>query len=293
MKYPYYPGCSMHATGRSYDESIKAIAPALGLELEDVDDWNCCGATAYMSVNEVLSFSLSARNLAKVKDAGGDQVCVPCNACYTNLRKTEHYLAEFPELKAKVDTALAEGGMKYDGGVKPRHLLEVMVEDIGLDRIKAAVKKPLEGLKVAPYYGCQIVRPLGLAEHPDDPVSLDHVISALGATPTYFPMKTVCCGGSLVLTREDVALRLCRNLLLCAQQGGADCIVVACPLCQMNLDGYQKKINKRYGKDFHFPILYFTQLVGMAFGVPASELGLKRGLVPMNEAVSRYAEAGA
>ena len=228
MRYAYYPGCSADATSKQYGESIDAVAEALGVELAEVDDWNCCGATAYMNVNEVLSFCLSARNLAIVADKGdGMELVTPCNACFTNLRKTEAYLAQFPEIKGKVNQALAEAGMKYDGGVETKHFLQILVEDVGLERIKAEVKRPLAGLRVAPYYGCQIVRPYGIKDNPDDPMMMDRLLEALGAVPTYFPMKVMCCGGSLMGTREEVALRLCRNLLLCAQQGQADCIAVA------------------------------------------------------------------
>ena len=209
MKYSYFPGCSSHSTGRAYEESVRAVAEPLGLELQELEDWNCCGATAYMSVNEILSFSLTARNLALAEKA--DQPLVTaCSACYTNLMKTNVYLEKFPDLKTKVDEALAEASMSYRGHVPTRHLLEVVVNDVGLDAVKAAVKKPLEGLKVAPYYGCQIVRPYTYEADPYNPTSLEKVIEATGATATRFALKTQCCGGSLMATMNPVALRLCR-----------------------------------------------------------------------------------
>ncbi len=289
MRYAYFPGCSLDATAKPYGESVKAVAAFLGMELAEVDDWNCCGATAYMSVNEVLSFCLSARNLSQAARTG-EVLVTPCSACFTNLRKTETYLAEFPEMKKKVDTALAEANMRYDGGVVTKHLLQAIVEDIGLEQIRSRVTRPLMGLRVAPYYGCQIARPYGIEDDSDDPKMLDNLLGALGATPTYYPMKTVCCGGSLMGTREEVALRLCRNLLLCAKQDGAECIAVTCPLCQINLDAYQATINRDYGTDFHLPIIYFTQLMGLAFGLRSQDLGLQRCIVPATEVVSRYAE---
>ncbi len=288
MRYAYYPGCSLDATSRHYGESVKAVEAALGMELVEIDDWNCCGATAYMSVNEVLSFCLSARNLARAA-LTGDPVVTPCSACFTNLRKTEAYMAAFPEIKSKVNQALAEGGMNYAGGVITRHFLQAVVEDVGLDRIRTMVKQPLSGLRVAPYYGCQIARPYGIEDNGDNPSMLDHLLEALGATPTYYPMKTVCCGGSLMGTREEVALRLCRNLLLCAQQDRADCIAVTCPLCQMNLDAYQGRINHIYGTDFHLPIVYFTQLMGLAFLLKFKDLGLQRCIVPAAQVLARLA----
>ena len=289
MRYAYYPGCSLDATALPYGESVHAIALALGMELVEIDDWNCCGATAYMSVNEVLSFCLSARNLSQAAHTG-DPVVTPCSACFTNLRKTEAYLAEFPEIRSKVDRALAEGGIHYSGGVITKHFLQAVVEDVGLDRIRALVKRPLTGLRVAPYYGCQIARPYGIEDDCDNPMMLDRLLETLGATPTYYPMKTLCCGGSLMGTREEVALRLCRNLLLCAQQDKADCIAVTCPLCQMNLDAYQNRINRTYATDFHIPIVYFTQLMGLAFQLNSEDLGLKRCIVPATEVMARFAQ---
>jgi heterodisulfide reductase subunit B len=279
MKVAYYPGCSLHATARAYDESIRAIAGSMGLELEEIDDWNCCGATAYMSVNEILSFTLSARNLALAAKTGLPVVS-PCSACYTNLRKTEKYLTEMPDIKQKVGEALAAGGLRYDGGVVSKHLLQVVVEDIGLDKIRALVKRPLTGLKVAPYYGCQIARPLGIEESVDDPMMLDRLIEALGGVAVPYAMKTICCGGSLMGTREEVALRLCRNLLLCAQEQKAECLAVTCPLCQMNLDMYQERVNSAYGTSFHIPVVYFSQLMGMAFGFGAKDVGLEHSGMP-------------
>jgi len=288
MRYAYYPGCSLEATGRPYEESVVAVAKALGIELVELEDWNCCGATAYMSVNEVLSFSLSARNLCQAKKIG-DTLVTACSACYTNLRKTEAYMADFPEMKKKVDAALAEAGLHYEGGIKTKHFLQTVVEDVGLDLIKTHIKQPLAGLRVAPYYGCQIARPYGIEDDSDNPTMMDRLIVTLGATPTYYPMKTVCCGGSLMGIREDVALRLCRNILMCAQQDGAQCIAVTCPLCQLNLDAYQTAINKKYGTSFNLPIVYFTQLMGIAFGLDTKDLGLNDCIVPATQVTAKYA----
>jgi heterodisulfide reductase subunit B len=288
MRYAYYPGCSLEATGRPYEESVTAVAKAMGIELVELEDWNCCGATAYMSINETLSFSLSARNLCQAKKIG-DTLVTACSACYTNLRKTETYLADFPETKKKVDASLAEAGLHYDGGIVTKHFLQTVVQDVGLDRVKSLVKHPLSGLRVAPYYGCQIARPFGIEDSADNPTMMDKLLTTLGATPTYYPMKTVCCGGSLMGIRKDVALRLCRNILLCAQQYGAQCVAVTCPLCQMNLDAFQSAINKKYGTNFNLPIVYFTQLMGVAFGLDSKSLGLKDCIVPAMEITAKYA----
>jgi heterodisulfide reductase subunit B len=289
MKYAYYPGCSLDATARPYGESVNAVAALLGMELVEIEDWNCCGATAYMNVNEVLSFCLSARNLVQAHRTG-DPLVTACSACFTNLRKTEAYLVESPEIKGKVNQALGEAGMHYEGGTIVKHFLQAVVEDVGLDRVRALVKRPLKGLRVAPYYGCQIARPYGIEDDTDNPTMLDRLLEVIGATPTYYPMKTMCCGGSLMGTNEDVALRLCRNLLLCARQDKADCIAVTCPLCQINLDAYQARINKTYKTDFRIPVLYFTQLMGLAFALKSEPLGLQRCIVPAADVLARFAQ---
>jgi heterodisulfide reductase subunit B len=288
MRYAYYPGCSLEATGRPYQESVDAVAKVLGIELVELKDWNCCGATAYMSINEVLSFSLSARNLSQAKEIG-ETLVTACSACYTNLRKTESYLSDFPEIRGKVEASLAEAGIKYDGGVTTKHFLQTIVEDVGLEKVKEKIKQPLTGLLVAPYYGCQIARPYGIEDSSDNPTMMDKLLVTLGATPTYYPMKTVCCGGSLMGIQKDVALRLCRNLLLCAQQNGAQCVAVTCPLCQMNLDAFQSSINKAYGMQFNLPIVYFTQLMGLAFGLESKGLGLNQCIVPATKLTAQYA----
>jgi len=292
MRFAYYPGCSLSATARPYEESVQEVAKILGMELVEVDDWNCCGATAYMNVNEVLAFSLSARNLSLASRID-ETLLTPCSACFTNLRKTEAYLVEFPEVRSKVDAALAEAGTSYGGGVVTKHLLQAVVEDVGLEAVRRKVSRPLSGLRVAPYYGCQIARPYGIEESTDNPLMMDRLLEALGATPTCFPMKTACCGGSLIGTREEVALRLCRNLLLCARQDGADCIAVTCPLCQVNLDAFQAAVNRTSGTDFSIPIVYFTQLMGLAFGLEGDKLGLQRCIVPATALESRFAEVTA
>ena len=286
MKYTYYPGCSVMATANLYQESIDAISPKIGIELEELDDWNCCGATAYMSVKELMSFAISARNLALAEPFHRD-VVTPCSACYLVLNKTNQYFAEYPELRKKLGQALEAGGLSYSGNVKVRHLLEVIFNDIGPEKLSSLVTKKLEGLKVVPYYGCQIVRPEMGFDDPDDPQSMDRLIEALGAEAVPYPMKTKCCGASLMGTEEDLALRLCCELLRNAGEAGAHCIVTICPLCQMNLDVYQKKVNKLCGTKHKLPVLYFTQLIGIALGLDSKELGLQKLAVkitkPMKE----------
>jgi heterodisulfide reductase subunit B len=282
MKYTYYPGCSVLATAKHYQQSIDAIAKPLNIEFEELEDWNCCGATAYMSVKELMSFIISARNLALAEEYHRDLV-TPCSACFTVLNKTNQYFAEYPELRKKLGQALEAAGLSYSGNVRVRHILDVIVNDVGNERIAALVKRPLKGLNVAPYYGCQIVRPGTDFDDPDDPQCMDRTIEATGATSIPYSMKTKCCGASLMGTEEKLALRLCKNLLLEAEKSGAHCIVTICPLCQMNLDVYQGKVNKLFGTKFNLPVLYITQLIGMALGIPMKDLGMQRLAVKINK----------
>lgn len=277
MKYQYFPGCSLKGMGRAYEESFLAVFRALGVEVRELDDWNCCGATAYMSMDESKSYALAGRNLAIAEREASD-VIAPCSACYLVLNKTMHGLAENPALRGKVTRALKAGGLEYKGAARVRHPLDVLMNDIGMQEIKKRVKAPLAGLKLAPYYGCQIVRPYATFDDQRDPVLLDELISASGAENVNWPLKTRCCGGSLTGTVPEAGQRLAYILLKEARKRGAQAIVTLCPLCQFNLEGYQDQIAKRFER-IDMPVLYFTQVLGLAMGLSPSELGLKRSIV--------------
>lgn len=286
MKYLYYPGCSAEATGKAYDASARACAAALGVELVDLEDWNCCGSTSYFSIRELESFGVSARNLAIAQEMGGHDLVATCNACYTILAKTNRYFAEDPKLHDDINEALAAAGRRYDGNVRVRHLLDVLVNDVGLDAVSAAVKRRLSRLQVACYYGCQLSRPMGAFDDPEFPVTMDRLVEATGAEPVDYPVKTKCCGGMLMLTQEDAALKLCHELLQGAVQNEADVIITACPLCEMNVEAYQPMVNKAYGTDFHIPVMYFTQLLGVALGIDSKTLMLDRQIVPVERVLA-------
>ncbi|MFH1383084.1 MAG: CoB--CoM heterodisulfide reductase iron-sulfur subunit B family protein [Chloroflexota bacterium] len=286
--YAYFPGCSSSEGGaKAYSESARAVSKALDVELKELNDWNCCGSTPVSSFDELSSFCLSARDLALAEKTGLDLV-TPCSSCYVILNRTNSYLKEYPRVKAKVDEALAAGGLKYDGTVKVRHLLDVFTNDLGCDTIGAKVQKSLEGLKVAPYYGCQIVRPQPSFDHAENPQSLDKLITSLGGDPTAFPMKSRCCGGSLIISEEDVALELVAKILNSAVSNGAQCLVTVCPLCQTNLDAYQGRVNQKLKTNFNLPILFFTQLMGIALGLDAKTLGLKTNIIPADPVLAKY-----
>ena len=280
MKYSYFPGCSLKGLGRAYEESLLPVMKHLGVELHELDDWNCCGATAYMAVDEAKACVLAARNLALAERNGGHQLMAPCSACYMVLNKTQHYCHDYPQLKATVDRALASVNLKYNGQATVRHPLDVLINDVGVDAIRAKVVRPLKGLKIAPYYGCQIVRPYATFDDQFNPVTMDKLLQALGAEVVRYPLKTKCCGGSLTGTLPEAGIRMVYILLNEARKRGADCLATVCPLCQFNLDGYHAQLRSQYGDAVLIPTLYFSQLMGLAFGLPEQELGLRRAAIP-------------
>lgn len=286
--YTYFPGCSAaHGGAKAYDTSAQAVAKALDVELIELEDWNCCGSTPYTSVDELAAYCCSARNLALAEKRGFDLV-TPCSACFVLLTKTNAALKEYPELKTQIKESLAAGKLEYNGTVKVRHLLDVFANDIGFEQIKSRVKKDLSGLKVAPYYGCQIVRPGPSFDHPEFPKSLDGLVTSLGAEAVSFPLKARCCGGSLILSEEDIALGLLYKLFNSAASNGAQCIVTVCPLCQTNLDVYQSKVNSKFKTKFNIPVLFFTQLMGVAFGIESKDLSLGKCIVSPQKALAGY-----
>lgn len=280
MKYAYFPGCSLKGLGRSYEESLLPVMAHLGAELVELDDWNCCGATAYMSIDESKACTLAARNLAIAEKSGPHDLIAPCSACYLVLNKTKNFLKGSPEIRASVQHALDTVGLRYSGGTPVRHPLDVIVHDIGLEAIKAKVVRPLTGLKVAPYYGCQVVRPFATFDDAWNPTTMDRLLTAIGAEVVPYPLKTKCCGASLTGTLPEAGLRLTYILLKEAVRRGADVIATICPLCQFNLDAYHHQLEERWGP-VPIPTVYITQLMGLAFGLPAKQLGLDRNFVRM------------
>jgi heterodisulfide reductase subunit B2 len=283
VKYLYYPGCSLKSTGKPYEESMLAVFSALGQTLEEIDDWNCCGATAYMSISETKAFALSARNFALAEQHNGKgevNMVVPCAACYLGLNKAQRYLREHDDLRQTVSKALADAGLTYRGKVKVRHPLDVLINDVGEEAIKQRVTQPLKGLKVACYYGCQLIRPYADFDDQHEPTSMDRIVTALGGKPVDWPLKTRCCGGSLTGTIPDVGLRLSYVLLREAQKRGCDVVITACPLCQFNLECYQPEMSRSNDTKINIPVVYFSQLMGVAFGLERRALGLQRLFVP-------------
>ncbi len=274
MKLAYYPGCSLSGSAKELDISIKAISGPLGLELVEVPDWNCCGASSAHSTGHFLSFALPARNMLKAEEAGCDEFTAPCPACYVRTFLAQREFNDNPEMKRHLENAL---GQKFDwqSDIKIKNVIEVFV-----DKIKPAlVKNPLKGLKVVNYYGCALVKPpktFGFFDDPENPQSLDRIMNTLGAESIEWPYKTECCSASLCFTNQDATWKVCRDILQMAKDSGAKAIVVACTLCQSNLDMRQSQVNKKYKTNFNIPVVYFTQLIGLAMGIPAEKLGFDK-----------------
>ena len=278
MEYAYYPGCSLEHTGKPYDMSIREVFKTLGVGLHEIEDWNCCGATMYMSVDKIVGFAVSARNLALAQNMGLD-ICAPCSSCYTTLRKTNRHMEWNLHSRKIINESLKAANLTYNRMVEVRHPLDILVNDVGIDKIKEACRNEFDGLRIAPYYGCMIVRPVYHFDNMDDPESMDFLFQALGAEVVSYPDKVRCCGGMLMTTFEEVALNLNNHLLKCAEDNQAEVIATVCPLCQMNLEAYQSQINRKFNLNHHMPIVYFSQIVGLALGVSPAKLGMDTLLI--------------
>jgi heterodisulfide reductase subunit B len=290
--YPYYPGCSItQHHNHAYAVSIEAVARTLGFELAEVDDWNCCGATEYFSVNRLPAYALVARNLARAADSGAKEVITPCSACFLNLYKTDKHMKLHPELDEEVNKALAAGQLHYEPGtIHVRHLLEMVINDVGLEKLKERTRRPLYGVKLAGYYGCLVARPDPMFDSTEQPTAMDKMIEALGATPVPFPLKTFCCGGHMAQISESTALQMIHKIVENAAENGADAIVAICPMCQLNLDVYQGDANRLFGTEYEIPILYFTQVIGLALGLSPKEVGFGQEFVDAMPVVRKIEE---
>jgi heterodisulfide reductase subunit B2 len=282
MKYAYYPGCSSHSTARDMHESCVAVAEALGLKMEEIKGWTCCGASAAHQTDRVLAASLAAANLVLVKNMGADMV-VNCAACYNRSKSANYEVTHSPEMKDSVAQSL---GQPYDGSVAVRHFVEVLSKDIGAAKLRKSFKKSLNGLKVACYYGCYLLRPPEVTQFddPENPSILENLVTAMGGEALEWPGKVDCCGGALNLSRTDVTIRRSAAIIDMAQAAGADCIAVACPMCQTSLDLRQKDMEKATGKHYNMPVVYITQLAGLCLGIEPEKLGFSR-LMASPEAV--------
>jgi heterodisulfide reductase subunit B len=271
----YYPGCSLHATGIEFDMSTMAVAEKLNLNLVELEGWKCCGTSPAHNTNHYRSIRLPMETLAIAQEMGHSYMTMPCAACFSRFRIAMHEVQNDPELRRKIAQDI---GFEYTGGIKVDSLLTTITDRVGYEAAARPVVRRLSKLRVACYYGCLLTRPPDATgeEHYEYPTNMDRLMQALGAEPVDWSYKTDCCGGSLSLSTLDIALDLSHKILKNALEMGADIIVTACPLCHANLDLRQKQINEEFGGEFDIPVVYFTQLMGVAYGLHAKELGLDK-----------------
>jgi heterodisulfide reductase subunit B len=293
-KYAFYPGCTLHSTGVEFGLSSELVCDALGLEMVEIDDWNCCGASSAHSMDHTLFLALPARNLVKAQETGLADLAIPCAACYSRLAAADLALQQDEAFRARLESVL---DFEYEGRVRPRSLLDILANDLSREQLAGQVAKPLAGLKVASYYGCLLVRPpayTGLWDDPEHPQSMDYVSELLGAEVVAWSYGVDCCGGSLTLNRSDVVVHLVDKLARAAREAGAEALVTACPMCMANVDGRQKyrggpPLPRPAKPDYEpLPIFYFTELMALAYGLPLAK-ALGKHLVDPRPLLGRLA----
>lgn len=288
MKYAYYPGCSLKATAIEYDMSTKKTTEALGIDLWEIPDWNCCGASSAHVTSELLALALPARNNAIAEDEGLD-LAISCAACYSRCKTTQVAVRNSKDTQKEISEIIER---PYEAKSTVRSLVDIVLNDYGLDKLKEKVTNPLEGLKAVSYYGCLLVRPAEVSiDDPEDPTSLDQITEATGATPIDWSCKTECCGASHATSDQQMGLSMVEKILDGAQKEGADCIITACPMCTSNLDMRQIQVEKKFGKKYNIPIIYFTQLIGLAIGLNPKDLGLDKHFVDTMELIKKKSQA--
>ncbi len=289
-KLAYYPGCSLKGTSFEYEVSLLKILEALNIEIKEISDWNCCGASAAHSINHNLSIALPARNLAIAEKDGYDSVLAPCAACSSRLKNADYELKNDDVLKKKITNSLE---MNYvPAGMSINNMLEFLIGEVGKDRIKSMVKKPLSGLKVASYYGCLLVRPPKIMQFDDaeNPVTMDELVALTGAEPVDYSFKTECCGAINSLSKPDVVMALTGKVLYDIKKHGADLVVVACPLCHSNLDVRQREIERKYEEKIGLPVLFITELIGLSFGINPKDLAIDGHMVTADSVLRKIEE---
>jgi heterodisulfide reductase subunit B len=286
LRYAYYPGCSLLSGAKEYDASVRAVFERLAIDLVELTDWSCCGAVHADVENADAATVLPARNLALAEAQGFDKILAPCSGCYRNLRRASLRVAADNGVRKTVNKLLREG-LTLSKDIEVLHPVYAILEELGLDTIGRAVTRPLTGLKVASYYGCMMSRPKDRFDSPERPLGLDQIVGALGAEVVDYPMKAKCCGGAMAISHSGVTARLSGAVLESAQEAEADLVALACPMCHTALDAYQARAERALGHALDLPVLYITQLMGLALGVDASKLGFERHLVSPRKQLAR------
>ncbi len=284
MKIGYYPGCSLQGAAIEFDISVRKMCAMLEVELVELDDWCCCGASAAHNMNHLLGVALPVRNLALAEQQGFESVLAPCVACSHRLLSANHEIAENAELRELTQQAIE---MEYSGSVRVLNLPQLLLE-YGLDEIKSRVTRSLDELKAVSYYGCLLVRPPKVLDFDDheDPQSLDKIVAALGATALDWPYKVECCGGGFTMSRADIVTKLAHDILEHAELVGANSVVVSCPMCHANLDLKRSAVNAEFGTEYKMPVYYVSQLVAMALGASSKEVAVDKHFVEARSLVS-------
>jgi heterodisulfide reductase subunit B len=277
-EYAYYEGCSLEGTASAYDTSIRLVMKSLGITLVEPHDWSCCGSTPAHAVDHLLAAALAARNLAIVERTGAATLATPCPSCLAALKKAHDRMARNTAFADEVNSLL---DAPYNCTVSAKSVLQIIYEDVGLEEVARPVTTSLPGLRVAPYYGCILTRPPKLAcfDDPENPISMDRILSAAGVEVADFVFKLECCGAAFGVPKKEMVLRLTAKVLSMAQDAGANCIAVACPLCQQNLDLRQGQVNAALGTSFNMPVLYFSQILGLTYGYKPEALGINKHIV--------------
>ncbi|GKT10859.1 CoB--CoM heterodisulfide reductase iron-sulfur subunit B family protein [Desulforhabdus sp. TSK] len=270
----YYQGCSLEGLASEYDISTRAVCDALGIELIEIPDWNCCGSSPAHSADPLLSSALAGRNLAIAEAEGCDVVMTPCPGCLKSLKGALETCHDPQQCDAFREIL----GMPFEGRIRAISVLELLYKDVGVDALRAQVQKPYADQVIVPYYGCLLTRPPKFADFddPENPVSMDRLLEAVGVTVPDFPYKTECCGATYGVTRNDIVGKLTGRILDMALRVGAEAVAVACPLCQQNLDLRQAQVNRHMNRTFDLPVVYITQVIGIALGIAPKELGLDK-----------------
>jgi heterodisulfide reductase subunit B2 len=285
-RYAYYPGCSLLSGAKEYDRSVRAVFAHLGLELVELEDWSCCGAVHADVRHPEAAVLLPARNLALAEAQGFESVLAPCSGCYKNLRRASQRIAADKAVRQSVSAHLRVG-LTLEGDIEVVHPLYVLLHEYGLDRLKPLVVNPLRGWQIASYYGCMLTRPKDIFDSAERPTGLDELVRVLGAEPVDYPMKAKCCGGAMALSHSEVTARLTGNVLVSAKEAGADLVTLACPMCHTALDAYQGKAERVVQQSLDLPVLYFTQVMGLALGLDPTRLGFERHMVSVRPQLAR------
>lgn len=276
MKIPYYPGCTLNTFAKSFDESARSSALEIGFEMAELKQWNCCGATFPLTPDNLIALSAPAKVLSNAGKEG-DTLTTLCSVCYNVLKRTNKVMRDNREKRTTINGFIEE---EYDGGVNVLHFLEVLRDKIGFDKVKAAVKRPLTGIKTGAYYGCMLLRPfedMGI-DNAERPTVFENLLKALGAEPVEFPNRIECCGAHLAMNNEEVVTKLSGNVMTSAVGSGAELIVTSCPLCQYNLEKSQDKVAAKTPGYAGVPVIYFTQALGLALGQPIESLGFEKNV---------------